>query len=154
MLASRGKRERKKKKKERKKKCAANQEPKENQKRVCRQLRFKRLLYFIQWEDLRILYFCNHQLMPTLHVVSMSSIVSRHQLCHSDHSFPLDIFSIILPVTGIMRFHCTGFGYLFNFAITEIQICLLHLPHQTTDKPPHMYMFLLFSGREILANGQ
>jgi hypothetical protein len=47
MLASRGKRERKKKKKERKKKCAANQEPKENQKRVCRQLRFKRLLYFI-----------------------------------------------------------------------------------------------------------
>jgi hypothetical protein len=48
MVASRGKRERKKKKKERKKeKCAANQEPKENQKRVCRQLRFKRLLYFI-----------------------------------------------------------------------------------------------------------
>jgi hypothetical protein len=35
MVASRGKRERKKKKKERKKeKCAANQEPKENQKSV------------------------------------------------------------------------------------------------------------------------
>jgi hypothetical protein len=113
-------------------------------KRVCWQLRFKRLLDFIKWEGIahtsNILLQSSADAYSPCGIRIIDSFSRSHCVTHI--IFLFHIFSscdIIFPVTGMTRFNCTSFGYLFNFAITEIQICLPHVPHQTTHKPPQIY---------------
>lgn len=94
--------------------------------------------YFIKREKSIRAYFislCNHQLIPT-QPLSMCYPYQRTTTCKY-HSFLVGLFPL-LPMNGTARFHLTSSGYLFNFAITEFQIYLQHLPCQTTHKPPHM----------------
>lgn len=77
--------------------------------------------------------------------IMTTSLFLEITLCHSDNSFFVLIY--IPPVTGMTRLHCTSFGYLISFAITEIQVCLLHLLDQTTHKRPHFHIYFRGRGR-------